>query len=198
MNYFDMLLILILIVGMALGAIRGFTRQFFGLLSVWLAIVVDLWLYRPFSNLILKGAFPGASGAIMDSFAFIILMIFFAILLNLVFIFTSTSPEERRRKRTKRDFNQMLDDAEKNYGGTIFKAIGGAFMGAVVTAFWLSIILALLQYASGAGGIGATIAEEMAASQLVPVFKGLLFLIYQSVRLFTPGQQLPVIFSAIL
>ncbi len=198
MNYLDMLLIFILFVGMIFGAVRGFTRQFFGLLSVWLAIVVDLWLYRPFSNLILKGAFTGASGAIMDSFAFIILMIVLAVLLNLVFIFTSTSPEERRRKRAKRDLNQMLDDAEKNRGGSIATAAGGAIMGVIVAAFWLSIILALLQYASVAGGIGATIADSMKSSQLVPIFKGILFLIYQSVRLFTPGQQLPIIFSAIL
>ncbi len=198
MNYFDMLLIFILFVGMIFGAVRGFTRQFFGLLSVWLAIVVDLWLYRPFSNLILKGTFTSASDAIMDSFAFIILMVVLAVLLNLVFIFTSTSPEERRRKRTKRDLNQMLDDAEKNYGGSIFKAVGGAFMGVIVAAFWLSIILALLQYAATAGGIGATIASNMTSSQLVPFFKGFLVLIYQSVKLFTPHQQLPVIFSAIL
>lgn len=198
MNYFDMLLILILFVGMIFGAVRGFTRQFFGLLSVWLAIVVDLWLYRPFSNLILKGAFTSASDAIMDSFAFIILMVVLAVLLNLVFIFTSTSPEERRRKRTKRDLNQMLDDAERNYGSSIFKAAGGAVMGVIVTAFWLSIILALLQYAASAGGIGATIASNIASSQLAPFFKGFMGLIYQSVRLFTPGQQLPLIFSAIL
>ncbi len=196
MNYLDMLLILLMLVGMMSGAVRGFTRQFFGLLSVWLAIVVDLWLYRPFSNLILKGSFPGASGAIMDSFAFIILMVVLAVLLNLVFIFTSTSPEERRRKRKKRSFDEVVETADKS--GSLPKALGGAIMGAIVAAFWLSIILALLQYAATAGGIGVTIADSMASSQLVPFFKSFLFLIYQSVRLFTPGQQLPVIFSAIL
>ncbi len=196
MNYFDMLLILFLFVGMVLGAVRGFVRQFFGLLSVWLAIVIDLWLYRPFSDLILRGSFPDASGAVMDSFAFIILIVVLAVLLNLVFIFTSTSPEERR-KRSKRDLNQMLDDANKNYGGSIFKALSGAIMGIIVAAFWISVAVTILQYLSSAGGIATTVSANIASSQLVPFFKVSMLLIFESVKFFTPGQVMPAIFSAI-
>lgn len=198
MNYFDLLILFILLMDVLWGAIRGFKRQFFGLMSVWLAVVLDLWTYIPFSTLILQGTFESASKIVMDSFSFIILLIIYNVLLNLIFVYATSSPEDRRRKRTKRDLNQMLDDANKNYGGSIFKAIGGAIMGFVVGIFWLSVVLTLIQvFLASSGAIGSSIRVTMGNSQFLPYFSQTMHLIYISVQLFTPPN-VPAIFSAIL
>ncbi len=198
MNFFDLLILFILLLDVLWGAVRGFTRQFLGLLSIWLAIVIDLWTYQPFSVLILQGTFPGASKIVMDSFAFIILLIVYNVLLNLIFVYSTSSPENRRRKKVKRDLNEMLDDTEKNYGGSIFKALGGAVMGFIVGVFWLSIFITLIQYfLASSGAIGSNVRITMGGSQFLPYFHTAMNLIYRSVQLFTPGT-IPAIFSSIL
>ncbi len=198
MNYLDLLLIFIVFVWMIYGAIRGTEKLFIGLFSVWLALVVDLWLFRPFSKLILQGVFTGASPVVMDSFAFIILMIILAVAIQLIFIFTSTSPEERRKRKHAQDFSDMLDDVDKNYGKAVFNALGGLVMGFITAAFWLSVLLALLQYLlSATSALGTGVAASIAGSTLVPYFNLVLRWVYLSVKLFTPGS-FPVIFRAIL
>ncbi len=197
MNNFDLLIFFLLIVGMVYGAIRGTVREIIGLFSVWLALVLDLWLYRWLSTIILQGSFPGASPVVMDTFAFIILMIIFTLAINLIFVLSGTSPEEKRKKKTTRDFNEMIEDAERS-NFSFVNAFGGMIVGAFVTAFWMSIFFALLQHLLRAtAGIGNAVEVSMAGSRLLPIFKFAVYWIYQSIQFFTPGD-MPVIFQTFL
>lgn len=198
LNTFDLLLLFLLLLGAVYGSIRGANKQIIGLFSAWLALVIDLWIYKPFSTKILLGQFKTASPVVMDSFSFIILLILLTVLIQLIFIFTNTSPEERRRKKGKKDLNQMLDEADKGNGKTILNGVGGLVVGFFATAIWLSIGLALLQYLlSSINGFGNSIRPDIATSILVPKFNIVLNMLYLSVKYFTPGD-LPAIFGAVL
>jgi uncharacterized membrane protein required for colicin V production len=197
MNEFDMLVGFILCLGIIYGAIRGAVRQLTGILSFWLALVISLWLYRPFSTRILLGVFTDASPAIMDSFAFIILMLVFNVGILLVFILTSTSPEERHSKKKKK-IEDMMDQSERGSFSTIMNAVGGLFMGFITTTLWLSISLALVQYILfSSSGLGEGIKASMVKSMLLPYFNQVLGYLYLSVKFFTPGE-LPSIFAALI
>ena len=75
-------------------------------------------------------------------------------------------------------------------------------MGLVVTTVWTSLILAVLQFALRAagpvGGMGASFAHQLSTSALVPVFNYVLSLVYRSVSIWLPGDQIPGIFAKIL
>lgn len=197
MNNFDLLIFFLIIVGMVYGAMRGTVREIIGLFSVWLALILDLWLYRWLSTVILQGSFPSASPVVMDTFAFIILMIIFTLAVNLVFVLSGTSPEDKRKKRVKHDFNEMLEDAERS-NFSFMNAFGGMIVGAFVTAFWMSVFFALLEHLLRAtAGAGNAVAVSMAGSRLLPIFKFTVYWIYQSIQFFTPGD-IPAIFQTFL
>lgn len=197
MGIFDILLGFILFLGMGYGAVRGATKQLTGLFSFWLALVISLWLYRPFSHQILQGVFTSASPVVLDSFAFIILMIVFTVVLQIILIFSSPAPEEKRKK-TKKNINIIMDEIDKGTGVKVFSALGGLIAGFFTTAIWLSIVLALVQFVLfSTSGIGGPVKVQMADSALLPYFNTLLRLLYISVKFFTPGQ-LPSIFSGVL
>jgi len=197
MNNFDLLIFFLLVAGMVYGALRGTMREIIGLFSVWLALILDLWLYRWLSTVILQGSFPGASPVIMDTFAFVILMIVFSMAIDLIFVMSNASPEEKRKKRKKRDFNEMLEDAERS-SFSFVNAFGGMIVGAFVTSFWMSIFFALLKHSLRAtAGIGNAVEVSMAGSKLLPIFKITVLGIYKSIQLFTPGD-MPGIFKTFL
>jgi len=196
MNYIDYMLILILLIGAGYGAAKGPVRQLTGLVSIWLGLIVSLWLYKPFSVKILGGVFESASPVVLDSFSFIMLLILFTVIAQGVFIFTTKSPEEKRKKG-KKDLNEMLDKVDKGLNFSILNALGGMIIGFFVTAVWLSIFLAIIQYFLSAGvGSGAFLAQLRHAA-LLPWFSLFLNWIYISIKLFIP-RQLPAIFTALL
>ena len=55
LNTLDFLLIIILGIGLLVGIMRGIVPQIMSVVSIWLALVATLWLYKPFSVHILQG-----------------------------------------------------------------------------------------------------------------------------------------------
>ncbi len=196
MNYLDYMLILILVIGAGYGAAKGTVRQITGLVSIWLGLILALWLYKPFSVTIVGGVFTSASPLVLDSFSFIVLLLLFTAIVQGVFIFTTKSPEERRKKG-KKDLNEMLDKVDKGLSFSILDALGGMVMGFFVSAIWLSIVLAITQYFLSSGIGSGAFRVQLGHSTLLPYFSLLLNWIYVSVKLFIP-RQLPAIFSALL
>ena len=197
MNYIDYMLILILLIGAGYGAAKGPVRQLTGLVSIWLGLIVSLWLYKPFSARILGGVFKSASPLVLDSFSFIVLLIIFTAIAQGVFIFTTKAPEEKRKKG-KKDLNEMLDKVDKGLNFSILNALGGMVIGFFVTAVWLSIFLAIIRYFLSAGGVGSgAFSVQLSHAALLPWFSLLLNWVYISIKLFIP-KQLPAIFTALL
>jgi hypothetical protein len=205
-NEFDLLMIIFLFMGVIYGAIRGATRQTKGLISAWFGLLVCLWLYIPFSRRVLKGIFlklspdSYASNVVFDTLAFVILIITFTGLAQLLFIYSSKAPEEKRDTSGK----TFMEKANKQFATTsanVFNLFGGLVTGFITTSIWLSLFLAPTQYvlsSVGTGGLQTGLGSAMNSSLLLPFFHMVLYWVYLSIRLFTPGSGLPSIFSGVL
>jgi len=203
-NPFDILVVVLLVIGIIYGAIRGAGRQIMGLFSAWLGLVICLWLYRPFSRNILMGLFAKAAGnsqgsnAVFDTFSFIMLLILFAAILQFIFIQTTKSPEEK----TDTSGKTFIEKAQQKSPLSALNILGGLLTGFIVTMVWLSIFLAPIQFvvlAARSGGSFVTgLRVAMSSSALLPFFKQTLTLIYLTIQPFTPPTGLPTIFSSFL
>ncbi|MFN8454817.1 MAG: CvpA family protein [Anaerolineae bacterium] len=104
LNAFDLLLLVVVIVGALIGFVRGVVPQLISLVSIWIGLIATLWLYQTLSNQILQ---PETSGFGMsktpaDTLAFLILLIVFFNAFRLVVKYLAVPPEERRKKRKKK------------------------------------------------------------------------------------------------
>lgn len=207
LNPFDLLVIVFLLLGVIYGAIRGASRQTKGLISAWFGLIICLWLYQPFSRKILKGIFlkmaPGShvGNVVFDTLAFVILIITFAGLAQLLLVFSSQAPEEKKDNTGK----TFVDKANKQMGRTssnIFNLFGGLLTGFISTTIWLSLFLAPIQYVlsstGGSGNFQNGLRAAMSTSYLLPFFDLVLYWVYLSIRLFIPASGLPSIFSGVL
>lgn len=200
-NAFDLLIIVFLIVGIMYGAIRGATRQIIGLLSAWLALIACLWLYIPFSRRILLGMFTKAAGAtspeVFDTASFIMLLVLFAIFIQVIFIQTTKSPEEKRDTSGK----SFIEKAEQKKTVNVLAIVGGLVMGFVVTVVWMSVFLAPIQFVifavRSSNSFLNGLQGAMQSSALLPLFNRTLSLIWLSVRPFAPTD-LPAIFAGFI
>ena len=202
LNAFDLLIIVFLFCGIIYGAFRGASRQLIGLLSAWLGLIICLWLYLPFSRRILKGLFvkkaetANVSNVVFDTFSFIMLLILFAVIVQVIFLLTTKSPEEKTGNRGK----HFTERAEQRQSISVLNVFGGLFTGFVVTLVWLSIFMAPVQHAVfsfGGGGFIGGLRNAMATSALLPLFRQVLGGIYWSISFFIPGG-LPLIFRSFL
>jgi len=190
LNVLDLLLLFILFIGVMIGFVRGPGPQIISLASIWLGLLVTLWLYKPFSNFILQEYLNPNSA---DTMAFLILLIVFFNAIRLA-VKSLTKPPEAKKKR-KKNVDDPLDEApvsatERFITGPAY-AIGGMVMGLILTTVWLAIILGVFQFTfrvdvsvPGAGVSGQGMANQLHSSFLVPYFNRVLWLIVKSLSLF--------------
>lgn len=192
LNNLDLLLIVILFIGALIGLVRGPLPQIISIVSIWLALVVTLWLYKMLSFRILQGLGMGADAA--DALAFVILLIVSFNGIRLIIRYLTVPPEERkRRKKSKED---PLADAAKSATERFvigpLSALGGMVMGLILTTLWVAIILGALQFilqdaVFEAGLPKPGLARELKQSVLVAsFFNRVLWLLAQSVDFFIP------------
>jgi uncharacterized membrane protein required for colicin V production len=200
MNEFDLLLIVFILVGVLIGAVRGAVRQLIGLFSAWLGLIICLWLYRPFSRQILMGMFRNTpreqlNPAVFDTFAFVMLLIVFAVIVQLIFLFTSRSPEEKRQTQK---VHWLIKANEKNTV-SLLNILGGLVTGLITTVVWISIVLAPFQWVlyslETPGNFQQSLLIAINNSGLLPYFYQVLYWIYLSIRFFIPPTGLPAIFG---
>jgi len=75
LNALDLLLLFIMLMGIVVGVLRGMLPQLFSLASIWLGLVITLWLYKPFSIYILQGLGIPSVGS--DTMSFLMLLFIF-------------------------------------------------------------------------------------------------------------------------
>jgi hypothetical protein len=200
LNTLDLLLLVILFVGILAGFVRGAVSQIVSLVSIWLGLVVTLWLYKPLSERILQ---PEVSGFGMaktpaDVLSFLILLLVFFNGFRLLVKYLAVPPEEKKRKKKKRRGtvgppDDVTPSAYQRFIGGPLNAVGGLAMGFILTAIWLALLLGVIQfifqptgtdipYSGFAGGL----VRNLRTSSLLPLFNQILFVIVQSVTLFVP------------
>jgi uncharacterized membrane protein required for colicin V production len=192
MNALDFLLIFILFIGVMVGVMRGILPQLFSLVSIWLGLVTTLWLYKLFSFHILQGLGIPAIGS--DTMSFLILLIVFVTIFNLLVKSLSTPPEERKRKKKSKDDPLAYAAASATQRFVIgpLNFIGGAIMGLLLTILWTALVLAAMQFIfqptdTPAAGFTANMTNQLRGSLTVPWFNKVLYVLNQSVTWFVPS-----------
>ena len=162
LNLLDYLLLFVLFLGAVVGFLRGAVPQIISVASIWLGLLGSLWLYRPLSNNILSEFLPKTGS---DTMAFLILLIIFFHAIRLIVKSLTVPPEEKKKKRRPKgkvgvDEEQFVKTATQKYISGPFHALGGIFMGIILTALWTALILGVFQFvfrvdvseAAGEGG----------------------------------------------
>lgn len=184
LNTLDLLIIVILLIGTLIGLTRGALAQIASAISIWLGLVAALWLYRPFSINILQGLGVGSRAS--DTLAFVVLLIVFFNAFRLIVRYLTKPPEEKKRKKMSRHdpLAEAAKSASQRVAG-IFQLLGGMVMGFILTTFWLTIYLAVIQFSLQTVTSGGLV-SNLRTSTLVPVFNNILSALVVSVDLFVP------------
>jgi Na+-transporting methylmalonyl-CoA/oxaloacetate decarboxylase gamma subunit len=192
LNTLDLLLIVILFVGVLVGIIRGALAQIFSIVSIWFGLLLTLWFYKPFSIHILQGLNMPKTGS--DTMAFLILLVVFFNGIRFFVKRMSTPPEERKQKKKSKE--DPLAEAAKSVTQRFvigpLNMLGGAVTGFILTALWITLVLAAIQFIFQPTEIGGSysgpkgITTNLRTSTLVPLFNRMLLLLSQSVSLFIP------------
>ena len=142
LNNLDLLLIVILFVGVLIGLVRGVIPQVISAVSIWLGLVITLWLYKPFSFRILQGLGIGKTAA--DTLSFFILLIVCFNGVRLLVNYLSKPPEEKiQRKKSKEDpLAEAAKTTTERFVIGPLNALGGMAMGFILITLWMAIILA--------------------------------------------------------
>lgn len=199
-NAFDFLLIFFLLVGTAWGLLRGAGKLLIGLFSLYIGLVLSLLLYRPLGNF-LRDLIPDMSLYGSQSLAFVFLLLVFVNGFSFFTRYFSTPPEERRRK-TKSGVQEAVEKGGKRFLAGPLNQLLGLLVGFLVTVVWISLILAIVQFAVKSGWptgnpTRAALSQQLGGSTLVPVFNYILVRVYYSVRIWVPGG-VPSIFAGLL
>ncbi len=196
----DFMLIFFLVLGTVWGLIRGATKLLIGLFSLYVGLILSLWLYRPLANY-LRSLLPGMSLTGSEALAFVFLLL---VLVNGFAFFTeyfSTPPEERRRKK-RGEVQEAVAQTGRRFLTGPLSQIGGLMVGFVVTVVWISLLLAVLQFVVQtewpmANGLRFIFQQELGTSALKPTFNQILAIVYRSVRIWVPGE-VPSVFAGLL
>jgi len=198
LNTLDLILIVILFIGVMVGFVRGAVRQIISVVSIWLGLVVTLWLYKPFSDYMLQDVLIdigiGTTGS--DVLAFLILLAVFFGAFSLLIKYLAVPPEEKKKKRRKRDEDDPLAEAAKTTSeraAGCFNAIGGIVMGFILTTLWLALFLGVLQFILQPtateipySGLARGLVTNMRSSLLMPWFNSVLWALSTSLSFFIP------------
>ena len=197
-NALDFLLIFFLLVGALWGLLRGAGKLLIGLFSLYVGLVIALWLYRPlaafFRDLLPEMSVPGS-----QALAFVIILFVSVNSISYLTRVFATPPEERKRKQ-RSDLQEAVAEGGQRFLTGPLNQLLGLILGIVVAVVWISVILAALQFVLRSGlpvsGVGE-VRRQVETSTFVPWFNYALSLIYLAVSFWIPGD-VPNIFSGLL
>ena len=173
MNVLDVIMLLGLVTGVAIGFVRGLVQQTMGLLSIYVSMVVGVWAHNLFGNAF-KSVMPALSWPAARFLGFLTALI---IVLNaLGFV--------------ARDIERNAEWIEKI--PPIVNQVGGLTLGFATAAFWLGVLsmaLSIIGHAPwvGAEEAGRTLVILVDDSILAYVFRYAFWLGLHTVSPWIPG-----------
>ena len=206
LNSLDFLLILLVLIGAAWGALQGVGKLLLDLLSLYVALVVSLLLYLPLA-VYLKNLVPAFSVVGSQALAFAFIAFVVSNGLSILARFVTTPVDERRRRRARRD--ALPGTQEETWRGLLrrlvlgpLSTVIGVVIGLIVATVWLSLVLALLQFVvlsptTGTGGEGAFAGLKvlLSTSALIPWFNLVLYFLHRALDIWFTGGEVPVVFA---
>ncbi len=174
-TFFDVLILMVLVIGAAWGFYRGVFRQALTTLSIYICTVVATLAHRGLSNMLTGTGRPGTSAT--DLLAFIILMGIFSLLLSLI-------------------INDMVKDIQLEKWG-MWIHIGGLVFGFINTAIWCALLLIVIRSATagdpwiGYQGVQKFFQSQTRDSWMAFIFGPFMRLLVAAIQPWLFGRALP-------
>lgn len=175
-TFFDVLFLLGMVGGAALGFYRGIVRSALGTLVIYIATVISTIGYRSLSRM-LVGA-TGQGGQAADALAFIVLAVVLTILFTLI----------------GRDLIAHIDTNRMG----VWSNIGGMFFGFINAAVWCAVLLIIIRSATGGaewigyyGGIQRFFVSQTQNSWMAYVFRPFMRFLLAIIKPWLFGHDLP-------
>ncbi len=208
LNELDLLIIIFLFLGALLGLTRGAIPQIISIVSVWLSLVISLWIYPTVSRNIVRGVFQTMNINTSDMMTFMILVGLFVFFIGLLLTWLVQPPEEKKKgpKEGFEDIDDYETPAMERYLWGPLNVIVGMTLGVILTFLWIAIFLGLMQFvlqdavfktAELPGFIGE-FAIRLKTSSLLTVFNQGLYWVFISVKLFVPQGENATILNFIM
>jgi len=136
MNVLDVIMLLGLVAGVAIGFVRGLVQQAMGLLSIYVSVVVGVWAHNLFGNAF-KSVIPSLSLPAAKFLGFLTALI---IMLNALALIA-------------RDIEKNAEWMEKI--PPMLNQVGGLVLGFATATFWLGLLGVALSVIGNAPWVGA-------------------------------------------
>jgi hypothetical protein len=192
LNTLDLLLIVLLFIGILIGFVRGLGPQLMSLASIWFALLVSLYLYRPFSDNILQGL--EFTKIVSDTISFLTMLFISFNAIRLLVRYLTKPPEQKMSKRKKRGVIGPVEvpkpSATQRYLLGPLNTFASMFMGLILMTLWIALLMGVIQFffqtgAFTAGGVSQPgIVAQVQSSALMPYFNRVLRWLVLSVSLF--------------
>ncbi len=171
MNALDLLIMVVLLIGMLLGFVRGLMREVIGLFSLYITTLIAAFAYRAVGKFF-KLISPRLTQEASESLAFLALML----LIYNFFFWSIYLPYKERRER--RAWRIKRAEALKPILGMLDKA-GGLGLSFALTCLWIGLGLLITDfvvrvdtwYLPNLEGIRVVLLDAIDGSGLVPVFR---------------------------
>ncbi len=178
LNPFDVLIVLGLLGGAALGFIRGLVRMALSLLVLYLATVLAMTLYVIVGRWI--SYMSGLSVQVSQGVGFMLVLILTAILLNFIL--------HRAYRDTELPGLRQIDQ------------LGGMVIGFLVASIWIGLVIVALAFVLGVqttaeDSIRPIVVARFQGSNLIPIFYDFLPIAMATLRPWMPKGLPPDIFT---
>jgi uncharacterized membrane protein required for colicin V production len=197
MNGFDFLIFGFIIFGSLLGFFQGVLRQVISLVSIYIAIVIALFLYRPFGSALGLIA-PGMGVNARETLAFAIILV----LINTFVTFNArdlTIDPKPAKEGIEAELEQSLvGRLSRRFILAPANHLGGMVFGFISSCVWVSLIIIMIRFVMqvpwpGYDGIRMLIVTGLQTSALAQFAEWPIMLIRNSV-VWLPGG-LPPLFQ---
>jgi len=177
MNLFDILILLGIATGGIIGFIRGFLHQVVGIVSLYLSLILAVYLHRPLAQL-LRFLFPNFSREANQSVGFLFILI---IMLN---VFSYIGKEIR--------------EAGGWSVGATLQYLGGMVLGFILACFWISLAVTFLSLVTRYSWLRwdsfrQIIRHGLRSSALVGVFQNLFPVIMHTLLPWIPDRLMEIV-----
>jgi hypothetical protein len=198
MNGFDFLIFGFIVFGALLGFFQGVLRQVINLASIYVAIVIALFLYRPFGSALGLIA-PGMSVNARETLAFAIILVF----IN-TFVTFNARDLTIDPKPAKTGIDAELEQSaaarlSRRFILAPVNHLGGMAFGFVSSCVWVGLGIIMLRFIlqvswPGYDGIRMLFVDGLHTSALAQFAEWPIMIIRNSVQIWTPGG-LPPLFQ---
>lgn len=145
MNFFDVLIFLLIVFGAMIGFFQGVLRQVINLVSIYIAIVLALLLYQPFGSA-LGAIVPNASANAREtlSFAFILLFV------NTFITFNVRDLTIDPKKKSEGLEAELEQSTAVRLGNRLILAplnhLGGLIFGFISSCVWIGLAIIMARF----------------------------------------------------